>query len=191
MINQTSEFILIAALGGVIIFLLLAPLLIKLFKFVFLKSNYKSLGKSSKVRLLHGLNEACAELSATKTGAIISIVKKDSLENFRTDGVKLDANISSSLVIALFRKDSPLHDGAIVIEDNRIVYAGTFYKITSNSVANKYGARHRAAIGISEQTDALTIVVSEETGKVSFAVDGKVVPIKLSEFQEQLTSYLE
>ncbi len=178
------------SIGAVIVLLILTPMIIKLIKFLFKNTNYTDLGKSSKVRLLHGLNEACAELSATKTGAIITIVKKDNLENFRTDGVQIDANISSGLIIALFRKESPLHDGAIIIEDNKIKYAGTYYKITSKSVANKFGARHRAAIGISEQTDALTIIVSEETGKVSFALNGTITPIKLSEFQEELTKNL-
>ena len=157
---------------------------------MFKKTNYTNLGKSSKVRLAHSLNEACIELSSTKTGAIITVVRKEALDDYRTDGLKIDANVSSALIIALFKKESPLHDGAIIIEDNKIVYAGTYYKITSNSVDNKYGARHRAALGISEQTDALTIIVSEETGKISFTVGGKILPIAKTKFQENLLKYL-
>lgn len=188
--TNTQLFITTTAVGGVIVFLLALPWFIKLVHYLFKKTNYTNLGQSSKIRLVHSLNEACTELSGTKTGAIITIIRKESLDNFRTDGLKINANISSALMIALFRKDSPLHDGAIIIEDNRITYAGTYYKITAKSIDNKYGARHRAALGISEQADALTIVVSEETGKISFTSEGSIIPIKLSEFQEQLTSYL-
>ena len=188
--TNAELFITTIAVGGVIVFILVIPWFIKLVHYLFKKTNYTNLGQSSKMRLIHSLNEACTELSATKTGAIITLIRKESLDNFRTDGLKIDANISSSLMIALFRKESPLYDGAIIIEDNRITYAGTYYKITSKSIDNKYGARHRAALGISEQTDALTIIVSEETGKISFTTEGSILPIKLSEFQEQLTTHL-
>lgn len=183
-------FITVVIGTSIIAFLFALPWIIKLLHYLFKKTDYSNLGQSSKMRLVHSVNEACAELSETKTGAIITIIRKESLDNFRTDGLKIDANISSQLMISLFRKDSPLHDGAIIIENNRITYAGTYYKITSKSIDNKYGARHRAALGISEQTDALTIVVSEETGKVSFTSEGKIIPVKMSEFQEQLSNYL-
>jgi len=158
---------------------------------MFKHSNYDNLGQSSKIRLIHSLNEATAELSATKTGALITIVNKQTLDEFRTDGIRIDANISASLLISIFNKKSPLHDGAIIIRDNKITYAGTYYKITSKSINNRYGARHRAAMGISEQTDALTIVVSEETGSITFAQQGQFTKIKQSEFQERITEYLK
>nr|WP_318033879.1 DNA integrity scanning protein DisA nucleotide-binding domain protein [Mycoplasmopsis bovis] len=103
-------------------------------------------------------------MSKNKIGALITIENNDNIENLRTDGVIIDANISSSLLISIFNKYSPLHDGAVIIRDNKILYAATFYKITKKSINNQYGARHRAAMGISELCDATTIVVSEETG---------------------------
>ena len=176
--------------GSVIVFLILAPLIFKFFREAFKKSRYSALGESSKIRLVRQLDEAVKELSEHKTGAIITVVNRESLDHFRTDGVKIDANISSSLILAIFNKKSPLHDGAIIIDNNRITYAGTYYKITKKSIDNKYGARHRAAVGISEQTDALTIVVSEETGAITFTKGGEFIKVDKSEFQEKLTKNL-
>ncbi|WKX02514.1 diadenylate cyclase [Candidatus Mycoplasma mahonii] len=189
---MTNEliFLTIIIAFSLLAFFLLLPWIINLLRIIFKKTNYSSLGQSSKMRLIHSLYEACGNLSENKTGAIITIINKQDLINFRTDGVKIDANISSLLIVSLFQKESPLHDGAILIENNKITYAGTYYKITSKSVDNKYGARHRAALGISEQTDALTIVVSEETGRITFAYEGKIIPVKYSEFQEKITDFL-
>jgi uncharacterized protein (TIGR00159 family) len=129
-------------------------------------------------------------MSNKKIGALITIEMVSPLENLRTDGHILDANISSSLILSIFNKNSPLHDGAVVIKNSKIKYAGTFYKITQSSISNKYGARHRAAMGISEQSDALTIVVSEETGAISFCKEGKIKKIAINEFQERLFEFL-
>lgn len=158
--------------------------------FFFKRTNYQKMGESSKIRLVHQLNDAVTVLAAAKTGAIITIENKDQLEELRTDGVIIDANVSSPLIISLFHKTSPLHDGAIIIKNKKIKYAATYYKITSKSVSNKYGARHRAAMGISEETDSLTIIVSEETGKVTFAKNGTLKYVPLAEFQETLITSL-
>lgn len=185
-----SLLIIIIALALILIALQLVPLISKIIARVNKLSNYKKLGESSQVRLIYQINEAISELSKIKIGAIITIVKKDSLDRFRTDGVKIDANLSSSLILAIFNKNSPLHDGAIIIEDNRIKYAATYYKITAKSLSNNLGARHRAALGISENTDSITIVISETNGSITFAIDGKFVVVKPQDFQEKLTSYL-
>lgn len=189
--TNTTIFWTIIGFGTLIVLMILAPLLVKLGKEWFKKTRYSAMGESSKIRLVRQLNDAVVELAATKTGAIITIVNKDQLENFRTDGVKMDSSISAELIISIFNKHSPLHDGAIVIDNNKITYAATFYKITSKSIDNKYGARHRAAMGISEQTDALTIVVSEETGAITFTRAGEFIVVKPSEFQSKLTEYLK
>lgn len=168
-----------------------APLIVKGIIILFKKTKYSQMGQSSQIRLIRQLHDSVEVLSETKTGAIITITQKNTLDTFRTDGVKIDSNISSQLILALFNKKSPLHDGAIIIENNKISYAGTYYKITSKSVDNKYGARHRAAIGISEQTDSLTIVVSEENGQVSFVKEGKLFKIPLGDFQEKLIEFLK
>ncbi|ENY68657.1 Hypothetical protein, predicted transmembrane protein [Metamycoplasma auris 15026] len=151
------------------------------------RSNKISLGSSTKVRIFYQLKEALEILAKTKTGAIITIENNDNLDSLRTDGIVLDANISSSILISIFNKYSPLHDGAVIIRNNKIYYVGTFYKITKKSIDNKYGARHRAALGISEMCDASTLVVSEENGGVSLAENGSLTSIPLENLQETLT----
>lgn len=191
--NNNTMFLLliiIIALALVLIVLQLVPIISKIATRLNKRSSYNKLGESSKIRLIHQINDAVIDLSKARIGAIITIVKKDPLDRFRTDGIKIDANLSSSLILAIFNKNSPLHDGAIIIEDNRIKYAATYYRITSKSVSNHFGARHRAALGISEHTDAITIVISETNGSVTFAIDGKFVIVKASDFQEKLTAYL-
>ncbi|MCK5946093.1 MAG: DNA integrity scanning protein DisA nucleotide-binding domain protein [Mycoplasmataceae bacterium] len=178
-------------MGAFIILVMIFPIFISLSKLLFRKTNYSQLGQSSKIRLVHQLFDAVTNLSETKTGAIITIINKQQLDDLRTDGVLVDANVSSSLMISLFQKQSPLHDGAIIIQNNKITYAATYYKITSKSIDNKFGARHRAAMGISEQTDSLTIIVSEETGGITFAKYGNFEKIRIEEFQEKLTANLE
>ncbi|WP_171112352.1 diadenylate cyclase [Mycoplasma miroungirhinis] len=152
------------------------------------KKQKLKVSKSTKIRLIHQLKESLKYLSKTKTGALITIEMIDKLDNLRTDGVIIDANISSSLIISIFNKNTPLHDGAIVIRDNKIVYAATYYKITKKSIDNKYGARHRAAIGISEISDSITLVVSEENGTISLVKGGTISPIFIDELQESLVN---
>lgn len=191
---QTTQLILliiITVLVSLILLLVGLPKLLEIIKTKMMKSKYDKLGKSTQVRLINQLREAVAFLSKNKVGALVTIENSDNIDNLRTDGVIINANISSSLLISIFNKESPLHDGAAVIRNNKIYYASTFYKITRKSMDNKYGSRHRAAMGISEICDATTIVVSEETGTISIAKNGNIVPIKLEEFQEQLIKYLK
>ena len=190
---DNSEIIdlVVLTLVSVILFIVLMPHIIKFGSMLFKKTKFSEMGESSKIRLIKQLNDAVVELSKSKTGAIITVVNKQKVDQLRTDGVKINASISAALILSIFNKNSPLHDGAIVIENNQIVYAGTYYKITSKSVDNKYGARHRAAFGISEQTDSLTIVVSEENGGVSFAKDGALHRINMDDFQEKIISFLK
>lgn len=183
--------ILVTVLTSITFFLIFLPNVKHVYLFFFKSNHYSKMGESSKIRLVHQLFDAVAELSKHKTGAIITIENKDSIEDFRTDGIIIDANVSAALIISLFHKNSPLHDGAIVIKNRKITYAATYYKITSKSIDNKFGARHRAAMGISEQTDALTIIVSEETGGVTFARHGRFEAIPIKEFQEILTAKLK
>ena len=182
----------ILALTVVVMLILLIPMFIRFIKKFSSQEikKQKSIGTSSKIRLVNQLREAVEYLSKTKTGAIITIENNDNIDHLRTDGVKIDANISASLIITLFDKHTPLHDGAIVIRGNKIVYASTYYKITKRSIDNKYGARHRAAMGISEVSDATTIVVSEETGGVTIAKNSIFTPIKIAQFQEKLLFFL-
>jgi DNA integrity scanning protein DisA with diadenylate cyclase activity len=96
--------------------------------------------------LIKQVNNAIEVLTKNKIGAIITIINKDKIDKYRTDGLEVNANISAQLIISVFQKKSPLHDGALIIDNNKIAYVGTFYKITSRSIDNKYGARHRAAL---------------------------------------------
>ncbi|CCP24185.1 DNA integrity scanning protein DisA nucleotide-binding domain protein [Mycoplasmopsis cynos] len=175
----------------VILFILLKPFIFLFISSKLRRSSYDKLGKSSQIRLINQLRESVEYLSKNKIGALITIENNDNIDNLRTDGVILDANISSGLLISIFNKYSPLHDGAVVIRNNKIYYAATFYKITRRSAPASYGSRHRAAMGISEQCDATTIVVSEENGGVRILKGNLVQQVKIEEFQEQLIKYLK
>jgi diadenylate cyclase len=121
------------------------------------------------------LVKACAGMSKSKTGAIIVIERNTDLKFYCDTGDMMDAEISKRLVENIFFKNSPLHDGAIIISNNKIKAARCVLPVTDNSdLPANYGMRHRAAIGITEQSDAIAIIVSEETGQVSVAVDGKI-----------------
>jgi len=145
----------------------------------------KILGKNRKSTNISGseavnnVTEACRRMSEEKTGALIVIAHKASLEEIISTGDRIDASIHRRLIMNLFFKNSPLHDGALVISDNRIVAARCTLPITEQTnIPASFGMRHKAAIGITEETDADAIVVSEETGKISFVKAGKVTPIK-------------
>mgnify|MGYP002518179641 CR=1 FL=1 len=115
---------------------------------------------------------ACLDMSNTKTGALIVIRQKDDLLFIIENGITVDANLSVSLLKNIFFKNAPLHDGAAIIEGNRIVAAKCILPVTQSDVPKEYGIRHRSAIGLSELTDAVIVVVSEETGTISVAVGG-------------------
>lgn len=124
------------------------------------------------------ITEACRRMSEDKTGALIVIAHETSLEDIISTGDKIDASIHRRLIMNLFFKNSPLHDGALVITGGRIVAARCTLPITEKmNIPASYGMRHKAAIGITEETDADAIIVSEETGRISFAKGGEVTPI--------------
>ncbi|WP_245601758.1 diadenylate cyclase [Mycoplasmopsis opalescens] len=179
------------ALLILLVLIISVPFIVNIISSIFRRRKFNKLGTSSQIRLINQLREAVEYLSKNKIGALITIENNDNLDNLRTDGVILNANISSSLLISIFNKYSPLHDGAVIIRENKIYYASTFYKITKKSIDNQYGSRHRAAIGISEICDALTVVVSEETGDVKFVKNGVFYTVKLEQFQQQLVKYLK
>ena len=117
---------------------------------------------------------ACADMAKTKTGALIVIARKVNLLPFMEQGERIDALISASLIKNIFFKNSPLHDGAMVIADDRIAAARCVLPSTEREVPMEFGMRHRAALGASEITDALVIVVSEERGTISIARKGHI-----------------
>ena len=123
--------------------------------------------------------EACREMSAQKTGALILIQRKNSLEDVIATGDVVDAEIGRRIIMNIFFKNSPLHDGAMVIGGNRIIAARCTLPITERTdLPARYGMRHKAAIGISEQCDVDVIVVSEETGGISFVRSGRITAVE-------------
>lgn len=120
------------------------------------------------------ISKACKELAATKTGALIVVERQTKLGEQIATGVRVDAKISSELLGNIFFHNSPLHDGAVIVRDGRIHSASCFLPkpVKEENISRALGARHRAAIGMSENADAIVIVVSEETGHISVALDG-------------------
>jgi diadenylate cyclase len=121
------------------------------------------------------LASACAALSTRKTGCLIVIEREMGLGDFLEVGVRIDAEVNAELLISLFQTSSPLHDGAIVIREGRIRAAGCILPLsTRDDIDKDFGTRHRAAIGITEVTDAISVVVSEETGHLSYSAGGEI-----------------
>lgn len=118
---------------------------------------------------------AAATLASTKTGALIVIERNVGLRNVIDGGVKLDAELSYDLLVTIFNPATPLHDGAVIVQRHRIAAASCFLPLTLNPLLSKdLGTRHRAALGITEDTDSVAVVVSEETGLISFVVGGQI-----------------
>lgn len=120
--------------------------------------------------------EAATDMASHKVGALIVFERETSLEELTRTGVILDSKTSKELLINVFVPDTPLHDGAVIIRDNKMVAASCILPLTDKVTLDRiFGTRHRAAIGVTESTDAIAVVVSEETGTISLAVEGKII----------------
>jgi diadenylate cyclase len=120
--------------------------------------------------------DACDVLASKKTGALMAIEGAQTLRSFEDEGKRIDAILTRELLVNIFTPDAPLHDGAVIIRDNRIAAAGVFLPLTPTPDPTlAHGTRHRAALGLSEESDALLIVVSEENGSVAIAREGELV----------------
>lgn len=135
-------------------------------------SRITTLTVNERENLVDELVKACAEMSKTKTGALISIEQGHSLSDFIKTGTPMNSVVSSELLCSIFQYGTPLHDGAVIIQGVKIACAAAYFPPTSKELPTSYGARHRAAVGISEITDSITIIVSEETGNISIAQNG-------------------
>ena len=158
-------------------------------------------GLASKLLVKHGsslkekdenllfveLNKSILELSESKTGAIIVIERDVNLQNYIEDGVTVHCPVKCEVLNSIFYEGTPLHDGALIIRGAMIEAAHVFVTPTTRALQGHYGARHRAAIGISEVTDALIIVVSEETGRISFVEHGDLETISRDRFTQALS----
>lgn len=127
-------------------------------------------------KTINELVKAAYELGRTKTGALIVIEQKNSLQEYVRTGIDVDAIITRQLLINIFEHNTPLHDGAVIVKGNRVVSATCYLPLSDNmELSKELGTRHRAGVGISEATDAFTIIVSEETGKVSVTQGGQLL----------------
>ena len=140
--------------------------------------------------LFSQLNKSILELSESKTGAIIIIEREVNLQNYIDDGITVDCPVKAEVLGSIFYEGTPLHDGAVIIRGARIEAAHVFVPPTTKALNGHYGARHRAAVGISEITDGLVIVVSEETGRISFVEHGSLETITRDRFTQALSDKL-
>ena len=156
-----------------------------------LRRGLEQLGSTNKVTKYFGLEKdiisktkediykivfATTELSKTKTGALIVVERDIKLKEIISTGIPINSEISQQLLVNIFTPNTPLHDGAVIIKENKIAAAACMLPLASdNDIAKELGTRHRAAIGMSKETDAIIVVVSEETGKISIAKEGKLI----------------
>ena len=124
--------------------------------------------------LINNIKEACNTLAQNKKGALIAFKGKVSLNEYEETGVPLDSKISKELLLSIFDKNSPLHDGAVIVDDNKIKAAACTLPHSLKSHGTAFGTRHKAALGLSETTDANVVVISEEKGAISFATQGRI-----------------
>jgi diadenylate cyclase len=148
-----------------------------------------ALTSAEELKSLDEIVKAAIALSNRKIGALMAIERDTSLKDFVEIGTPLDGKVSKELLLSIFHPTSPIHDGAVVIKGNRIVAAGCFLPITMNTdISKALGTRHRSGIGLSEETDAVVIIVSEETGTVSMAMNGKLEsPLDMGMLRDILT----
>lgn len=137
--------------------------------------NQKAKNERYSEKSIQAIIKAVYDMAKVKTGALIVVEKNIQCREYERTGIPIDAEISSQLIVNIFEHNTPLHDGAVLVRDNRIVAATCYLPLSNNlEVSKELGTRHRAGLGISEVSDSLTIIVSEETGFVSLACDGKL-----------------
>lgn len=150
-------------------------------------SRLNTLSVNERLKLVDELVNATMSCSQNKVGALITLEQGHSLSDFIKTGTNMNSIVTADLLQTIFMPTTPLHDGAVIIQGDRIACASAYFPPTNLDVPSRYGARHRAAIGISEITDSVTIVVSEKTGRISIAEEGKLLTMT----QQTLRTYLE
>ncbi|MEX0773961.1 MAG: diadenylate cyclase CdaA [Balneolales bacterium] len=160
--------------GVLAVIILFQPELRKLLYSIGLNTNFdRFFGKSGSTEVTDEVIDAVKKLSRTKTGALIVFSKRSALNDLIEVGVKIDAVVSSQLLLTIFNKEAPLHDGAVIIRNNKIVAASSYLPISQNpNISSVFGTRHRAAVGVTEINNVFVVVVSEETGRISIARHG-------------------
>lgn len=166
----------------------------KFFSSVILFDSGKSEGGRFSDRTINEIVKASVEMGKVKTGALIVIEQDQPLGEYERTGIDVDGIVSSQLLINIFEHNTPLHDGAVIVRGNRVVSATCYLPLSDNMALSKeLGTRHRAGVGISEVTDSLTVIVSEETGKISVAYNGQLergldaerLKVRLSDIQDK------
>ena len=158
--------------------------------FSFLSRIFNS--RDGKEPALQPIITACAEMSATKTGALIVLAQRSDLSDIIEGGITVDGRLSVALLENIFFKNSPLHDGAMIISNDRIKAAGCILPVSHDTdIPRALGLRHRSALGISQATDAVAIVVSEETGNISLAYRGNLdVKLSNTDLEQKLSTLM-
>lgn len=140
---------------------------------------------------IEAITQSCIDMAEIKQGALILLTRKNDLDDIIATGVIVNADITNSLIENIFFKNSPLHDGAMVIRNNRITAARCILPVTQKTnIPGHYGLRHRAAIGVTEVNDCIALVVSEETGNISMVSGGEIQTVKPSELKDKLEKEL-
>ena len=130
------------------------------------------------IHMIDELVDSCEKMSKSKTGALITIQQSQSLQDYIETGIKMNSEVSTELLSTIFQYGTPMHDGAVIIQGVKIACAAAYFPPTTKDLPSRYGARHRAAVGISEISDSITIIVSEETGNISIATRGQLTQYK-------------
>lgn len=144
----------------------------KLTKFFGIDKNIENKTKEDVYKIVI----AATELSKAKTGGLIVVQRDININDIIESGVKIDSEVSPQLIVNLFTPNTPLHDGAVIISNNKIAAAACILPLADDKdIAKELGTRHRAGLGVSKETDAISVIVSEETGKISVAIDGKLI----------------
>ena len=169
----------LVSVGMIAVIILFQPELRNFLQMIGMKRNFKILNSIFNAQnqseiTLQPIVTACTEMSQTKTGALIVLAQNSDLRDIIDGGITLDAQLSVPILENIFFKNAPLHDGAAIVMNNRVVAAKCILPVTQSNVPKSYGTRHRAAMGITETSDAIVVVVSEETGGISVAYGGKI-----------------
>src|SRR5690554_117401 len=154
-------------------------------------SSLHSLSGNEKEKLVNELVNASVSLSKQKVGAIITLEQGHSLADFIKTGTPINSSVTADLLTSIFVTTTPLHDGAVIIQGGSIACASAYFPTTSLDLPPRYGARHRAAIGVSEITDSITIVISEETGTISVAENGKLTEMDENSLRDYLSALIQ
>ena len=154
-------------------------------------SSLHSLSGNERDRLINELVNASVELSEKRIGALIALEQGHSLADYIKTGTPINSSVSADLLTSIFVTTTPLHDGAVIIQGDRIAVASAYFPTTALDLPSRFGARHRAALGLSEITDSVTIVISEETGQISVAENGKLTEMDEDSLREFLNVLIQ